>query len=114
MMLQLLRAGSECAVALLHAACIICRLDVMYLKCWFEKVTWAAHTAAGALLSLAWWPSAVQPASCKNLGICVVLPQPVSPTTTTVAWFSTRYSSSRRTCSAGSWSVRARLFLCCC
>lgn len=36
-----------------------------------------------------------QPASSRYWGICVVLPLPVSPTMTTVAWFSTRYKISR-------------------
>jgi hypothetical protein len=51
--------------------------------------------------SLTWYPSAVHPASCRKRGIWVVLPHPVSPTTTTVAWLSTRYSSSRFTDSTG-------------
>lgn len=33
------------------------------------------------------------PASCRYCGSCVVLPLPVSPTTTVVAWASTKYSS---------------------
>ena len=35
---------------------------------------------------------AVQPASCKNCGIWVVLPLPVSPTITVVACCSTKYN----------------------
>mmetsp|Transcript_25526 Transcript_25526/g.65734 ORF Transcript_25526/g.65734 Transcript_25526/m.65734 type:complete len:247 (-) Transcript_25526:100-840(-) len=47
-------------------------------------------------------PPAVQPASCKNCGSCVVFPLPVSPSTTTVACFSTRYSSAVRSSAMGS------------
>jgi hypothetical protein len=48
-----------------------------------------------AMRAPTWYPCEVHPAACRYCGTCVVLPEPVSPTSTTVACVSTRYSSWR-------------------